>query len=335
VNKHSGKWFAGVAAIVLLAIAGAGGTLLWKAAHRPKELPKPKAAAVTPLGDSISLPGVIRAQKVVSIAVPVDGKIDAFYVEPGQEVYEGQLLAQIKSEALEAEQVGAQEAMERAQSRLADLEAALIAARLEASRARADASRARSELDRAEKAYARQKMLLSAGATPRITYEKAEREYQAGQVEADGLETVAKQAESRVDSIVKDLDTARKNVSEKTEAAESAKSQLVAGEIHAIVDGVVTARQGSPGDDVNRSMKDLFQIATDLTQLEVVVEPPPPALARIQKEQPAAIRLAEVPGEAIPGIVKKIENGQITIEFASPAPVVKPGLTAQVVLKLT
>ena len=46
--------------------------------------------------------------------------------------------------------------------------------------------------------------------------------------------------------------------------------------------------RGEAGAEVNPSMKDLFQIAVDLASLEVVVEPDPPALARIRVMNTAA-----------------------------------------------
>jgi multidrug resistance efflux pump len=85
---------------------------------------------------------------------------------------------------------------------------------------------------------------------------------------------------------------------------------------------------------VNQDLKDLFQIAVELSSLEVVVEPEPPVLERIRPGQEAVIQVAEIPGEGLPGKVREIKSGQVVVEFVSPSPAVQPGLTAQVRIKL-
>src|SRR5207237_7889373 len=109
----------------------------------------------------VHLSGKIRAQSVVSVAPPVEGTVGALFVDVGQEVFEGQLLARITNEGLETGQQAAQRELESAQSRVNTLESQVIAARLEASRAQADLSRARGEYERLDKLYRRQQMLYN------------------------------------------------------------------------------------------------------------------------------------------------------------------------------
>jgi multidrug resistance efflux pump len=178
-------------------------------------------------------------------------------------------------------------------------------------------------------------MLLAEGATPRLTFEKAQKEYQIAKTDADNLEAVAKHAEERVDSMQKEIDAVKKTLDERNAALDEANAELAAGEVRSPVDGVVTGRRGTVGDDVDRTWKDMFQIATDLGALAVVIEPATAALARIKPGQPVSVYVADLPNEALPGQVKKIENGQVTVEFTSPTTVIKPGATAQVKIKLT
>jgi multidrug resistance efflux pump len=325
-----------LAAVVILGAIGAGAlSALWK--ERAKA--QPAAAAPQPaapvLGSDVSLEGKIQALRIVSVPVPVEGKVEVFHAEIGQEIFEGQLLAQIRSESLTGAEEHATQLADRARNRLNDLEAAVIAGRLEASRTRALANRNRSEFDRSEKFYQRQKTLLGAGATPRLTFEKAEKEYLTNQAESASADSLAEQTEARVEALLKEQDAARKTLEERTVELENAKTDLAASEVHAPVDGLIVGRRGNAGDDVDRSMTDLFQIGTDLTQLAVVVEPPPPVLARIRPGQSAVVTVSEAQNEPLTAEVKKVEKGHVTIEFTSPDPAVKPGLTAQVRIKLT
>ncbi|MEK7753797.1 MAG: hypothetical protein AAB654_17885, partial [Acidobacteriota bacterium] len=68
--------------------------------------------------------------------------------------------------------------------------------------------------------------------------------------------------------------------------------------------------------------------------LEVVVEPDPPALARIRAGQPATVHLSEMANQPIPASVREVKGTQVLVEFTSPDPAIRPGLTAQVTIKI-
>jgi cobalt-zinc-cadmium efflux system membrane fusion protein len=268
------------------------------------------------------------------VPVPVDGTISAFHVEVGAEVYEGQLLAEIKNAQVENSQELSTLELERAQQRVNNFEALLAAARLEASRAAADSQRVRSELERATRNYERQRLLLSEGATPRRTFEKAQTDFQALETESTQLTALATQTEERVRTVQRDLDAAKKLLEGKVSDTEAVTTRLAAGQVLSPATGIVSARRGQVGDQVNPAIEDLFVIATELSHLEVVVEPEPPALARIKPGSQAGIVLADVPNETLPGTVSAVENGKVRVEFANPSPLVKPGMTAQVRIRL-
>ncbi|MGH9627088.1 MAG: HlyD family secretion protein [Bryobacteraceae bacterium] len=329
-----GKWVLLSLSAILLAVA-AGAIGLLRQDRQQKEAPQQKAPEkVVQDLQEVSLSGRIQAQNVVPVAAPVEGTLEAFFADVGDGVYQGQLLARIRSSALTSQHEAATREAEDSQSRMTNLEGIFSATRLEASRARADATRARSEKDRTARIYERQKMLYGEGATPRLTYEKAEREYKTAELESNTLESLAQAAESRLAGLQIELDNARKRSEEMNRQLEDSATQLAAGEIHSPVDGLITARRGLPGDIVNPAMADLFKIAMDLSSLEVVLEPDPAVLARIRPDQPAMVLVAEDP-EGFAGRVKSVENGQVIVEFKSPNPAVRPGLSAQVKIRLT
>jgi multidrug efflux pump subunit AcrA (membrane-fusion protein) len=170
------KWLLAGGAVVLVALAmGALTRLRHEASEKAPESRKPSAAAASPR--ELSLPGKIQAQHVVPVSAPVTGTIDAFLVDVGQDVYEGQLLARIASQGLESAREEAIRTAQNAQEKVNAICARIIAAP-EASRARADANRSCDQFDRAEKNSLRQQMLQREGATPRLVYEKAEREFE-------------------------------------------------------------------------------------------------------------------------------------------------------------
>jgi HlyD family secretion protein len=328
-----GKWLLAGGSVVLVALAmGALTRLRHEASEKAPESRKPSAAASSPR--ELSLPGKIQAQHVVPVGAPVTGTIDSFLVDVGQDVYEGQLLARIASQGLESAREEAIRTAQNAQEKVNAMEGRIIAARLEASRARADANRSRDQFERAEKTYLRQQMLQREGATPHLVYEKAEREFETARAEFNSLDELARQAESRSGELIRDLDGARHSLEERNAELESANVQSAGAEIRSPVSGILVARNGEPGKLIGpEEAKDLLEIAADLSQLAVTIHVEPPALQRIHSGQDALIIVADLNG-VIPATVKEIKGSDVVLSFVSPSPVIRPGMTAQVRLKL-
>jgi multidrug resistance efflux pump len=332
-----GKWILFGGVTVLAAIA-AGALVVWRQTVKPV-LPKPAPVVQTIApqgfqGNEVSLAGKIAAQKIVNVPAPIDGIIESFAVDAGDNVFEGQVLARIKNARVSSAMEMATAELDKAETRVKNTEAAIVSTRLEASRARADAARAKNDLDRAEKNYNRQKLLFAEGATPRLTYEKSENDYNILKDEAESKTALAQQADDRAAQLNRDLDAFKRMLDEQSQAMERAKSDATGGEVRSPVDGLILSRRGQAGEEVSRSMDDLFRIATAMSAMEVIVEPTPPQLARIRAGQAAAIHLAEV-SDAIEGTVREVVGSQVIVDFISPTPLIKPGLTAQVTIKLT
>jgi HlyD family secretion protein len=326
------RWI--IAVLVMLAVLAGVGLFAFRKWRQPVQ-PKVTAKQSSPVIEEISLPATLKAAATVAVPVPIEGKIESFQVEVGAEVYEGQLLAQVRSESLEGVRERAEADYAKAEERLHTLETSLSAARLEASRASADASRVRNDLDRASRNFQRQKMLLAEGATPRLTFEKAQKEFQSLEVESKNLDAVAAVAEDRIGSTQRDLDAARKLLETKSEDLDVAKERIGSGDVLSPVTGIVVGRRGQAGDDVHPSMTDLFQIASDLSVMHAVADASPAQISRVKPGQPATVLIAEMGGEILQGAIAKVEDGKIIVEFPSPNPLIKPGLTAHIRIKLT
>jgi HlyD family secretion protein len=244
------------------------------------------------------------------------------------------LLAHITDQELESARDEALRVVQNAQEKVNAMEGRIIAARLEASRTRADANRARDQSDRAEKAYQRQQMLNREGATPRLVYEKSEREFETARTEFASLDELARQADGRVTDLAGELENAKRVLNDRRADLETAATQAAGAEVRSPVNGMVVARKGEPGKMLGPDEgKDLFEIAVDLSQLEVVFQPDAATLKRIRPGQDALLYAADFPG-VIPGRVKEIKGGEATVEFISPSPAIRPGMTAQVRLRL-
>lgn len=331
MSKRKRLLVAGVALLVVAALAVGA----WYRRFAVARAAQKATVARVELPSEILLSGTIRPSHVVPVPAPVEGILEQLMAEPGQEVYEGQLLARIHNAGLEAARQAAQSDLERAENRMRALESGLIAARLEASRARADAERVRDEYEKARRTFERQQFLFKEGATPKLVFERAQKEYELLRQQMESVEELARVSEDRVASLTKELDATRVHVEEKRQALEEARQNLAAAEVHSPVDGVLLARTKQVGDPVGPHVQDLFQIGVDLSSLEVVLEPEPPVLARIQPGQPALVEVLEGPESGMPGRVTAIEkSGRVIVAFYNPSPAVKPGMNAHVRIRL-
>jgi multidrug resistance efflux pump len=323
--KGSGLLWAALSAVV------AGGGLAAFLQFREKA-PPPAAAEspADPAPPELTIAGTIRARHVVPVAAPVDGVLEAMDLLDGQEVFEGQLLAQVRSRRLDLELEEAKLEVERLQERVNRLDSLLIGARLEASRADAEAARVRAALALAEKDYLRQKTLFAEGATPRLTYEKAEREYQALKSEAEAVAGMAQATQARLDVAQKNLDEARRLLAEKQQDLETVESTIQEGAIHAPADGILLAHRAGPGDEVTTAMKDLFQIAVNLGELNFTAPITSAQEKLLTPGQAVLLQVAELGGLPIEGKIRSAEKGELVVEFSSPDAAVRPGLSAQV-----
>ncbi len=306
-----------VAVAIVISIAG----IVWK---RSRAMHQAAATAAVPAGPVVAsdlmLSGRVTARNVVNVAAPIEGTLETYFVEPGAQVFQGQLLGRISNPKLQEPAQKAQSDLDKAQARVTALTTQQLTAKLEESRAAADQSRAKNEVERLQKIYDRQEGLWKAGATARLAYEKTKKDYDDAKAELDKQDAAAKESTAREAQIEKDLEAANREVAAATAAIEKSKSAGAAGEIHSPVDGIVVARQEMVGHTIDPSMKNLISIGTDLTQLAVEVNDP-----RIHNGQAAIVRLdgAEYNGT--------VQDGKIA--FNTPMPVDKLGEDAQVIIK--
>ena len=327
-----GKWALVSVAAVLAGVA-VGALSLWH--RRPAQaLPVRAAGPAVLLVNQVTLSGAIRPQHVVGVGAQVDGIIDAVLVDVGQDVYQGQVLARIGSQGLDSSREAAATAVDHAQERVNRAEAAVAGARLEQSRADAEAQRARFAMERAETAFSRQQLLFSQGATPRLVYEKAQREYDSARAEFAVMDKAAHATAEGVQNALQEVASAQKILADENRRLEESQAAFEAADVHSPVDGLLVGRNGEVGKSAQEFGDNLFQIATDTYALEIALDPQPPVLKRLRPGQPALVLVPDLQTPGITGDIKEIKGNQVLVEFNSTIPAIRPGMVADVRLKL-
>jgi len=333
LSQVRGKWIPVTAGVALF--AAVIGVVVLRGRRHPVAAPRPAvtAAAIAAAQNEVTLQGKIRPQHVKGVTPQLAGFIEALLVEAGQDVYEGQVLARIGAQGLEAAREVAQDALERAQEQVNKAEIVVTTARMELSRAEADMQRARIALDKAERASTRQQTLFREGATPRLVYEKTIKEYEAALKDYDLIDATVRTGRDHVQGGIDEVNAAKRIVADKVRQLDEAQENMQAAEMRSPVDGYVVSRKGAVGETAGLS-DELFQIATDLYAMEVAVEPKPEVLKRIAPGQPALVLMLDLQGAAMQGVVREIKDNQAIVEFNSSTPAIKPGMQANVRFKL-
>jgi hypothetical protein len=137
-------------------------------------------------------------------------------------------------------------------------------------------------------------------------------------------------ADARAKAIQASAELARTSLQEKTQDLEDSDADLLLGQVKAPATGLLISHKKEAGDEVTRDIVDLFEIATDLTALEVAVEIPAPVAAKLQAGGTAFVQIAEAGDAPLNGTIREVKDGLAHVEFLSPSPAIRPGMTAQV-----
>jgi HlyD family secretion protein len=323
------KWLLFSVAAVL---AGAGAAALathWKT--RTAAPVRKTGAALIQTGSEVTLSGKLRPQHITTVKAEMDGDIDQFLADVGQDVFTGQVLARIGASGLEARRDAAAAAVTSAEGQVAKAESTAAGARLESSRAEADQQRSRSAFERMRAVWERQQTLYKAGATPKLTWEKTQRDYDRAHEDYDVMDKAARLSAEQVQVALNALSAAQQNLLGRNQEAEAAQGDMQSAEVRSPVDGLVVARNGEPGKPAGA---DIYEIATDMYALEVALEPTPAVLRRLRPGQPALVLILDLQSAGIPGQVKEIQDNQVVVEFNCTLAAVRPGMSVDVRLKL-
>jgi HlyD family secretion protein len=295
---------------VALTLIVAGG-LIWKALHRPKPIPAEKIVRVD-RGDitrSVVAIGQIEPQSKVEVKSKANGIIQALLVDVGDDVTEGQVLAELDKEDLQAQVREARATLEGEQANLQVAVAAEGKARIEA--ANPELEFAGRDLERAQALFAQKVASQQALDDARKAYELAQNRRQLLQATVESAAALVVQARARVAASRAALDRAEESLHYAT--------------IRAPIRGVVLARPTEVGDAVS-SILNLGSAATlimtlgDMSSVYVKGQVDEADVGRIRIGLPVRTTVESFPGESFAGTATRIapigrkENNVTTFE---------------------
>jgi HlyD family secretion protein len=307
---------------------------------------------------TVSATGACNAVVTVQVGSQVSGNIKALYADFNTHVKAGQLVALIDPEILQAKVMQAEASWRYSQSALENARAGAHKAEADVYSARAAEANQIAAIAKAKvivsDAYAklvrRQEMFAAKITskedldTARAAYDQSVAEQQAAEAQHDVAEHNIQAAEASLRAANTQVAMFQDDVDLSKSSLNQARIDLGHTRITAPVDGTVIARRMDVGQTMAASFQapTIFEIAQDLTKMQVDTNVAESDVGRLQVDQKATFMVDAYPGVVFKGRVSQIRKAPINvqnvitydavIEVANPDLKLFPGMTANVTI---
>ncbi len=305
---------------------------------------------------TISATGNLNAVVTVEVGTQVSGNIKELYADFNTKVKKGQLVARIDPALYEAKVSQAQANLDAARSAVMNANAALEKSSADISSANAQVAIARANLAKEKVAESDSKVKLGRQAelfrsgliatndrdTAQATYDAAAAGVTAAHAQVKAADDGVRSAEAQRAITRAQVATAEAQVKQQTAALHQAQIDLEHTYIYAPVDGTVISRKVDAGQTVVASLQApaIFQIAQDLTKMQVDTNVDEADVGRVRVGQEAAFSVDAYPNEKFQGSVVEIRQAPINVQnvvtydvvvaVGNPGLKLLPGMTANV-----
>ncbi len=349
---HVPKWaWALMCAVLLFA-----GWKAWQAYSQNKITFETVALDRGAIQGSITATGTLNPVVNVQVGSQVSGNIKALYADFNTKVKEGQLVALIDPQIFQAQ-------VDQAKGAAASAAAAVVTAEAQVEKAKSDLAGATANRDNlkavlakdqanalnAEIQWKRSESLFKEGVVSQQDHDSAKAAYDASraQVVADQSQINAAEhnmqsAQAQVNVANTQLNAARAQSNQASAALRQSQINLDHTRIVAPVSGTVIARHFDVGQTVAASFQapDIFDIAQDLTQMQVDTNVDESDVGSVGTGQEASFTVDAYPGTLFHGKVSDVRKAPIVaqnvvtydvvITVANPDLKLFPGMTANV-----
>jgi HlyD family secretion protein len=297
----------GLVIVVVLLVMGGGGYFAYERFFKSAPASLQLVTATVTRGNvvaGIDATGRLQAVTTVQVGSQVSGTIKALYADFNSQVRRGQVVAELEPSLF--------------QTQVEQAEATVV-------RMTADVERARVQLEDARLKLARARDLAERQLLPKADLETA-------QANNRTAEAALKSSEAQLVQGRASLNQSKVNLSHTI--------------ITAPIDGVVISRNVDVGQTVAASMQapTLFEIANDLTQMQVNANIDEADIGQIQPGQPVRFQVDAYPGQTFTGMVAQVRLNPVieqnvvsyvtVISVPNPDLRLRPGMTANVTVEV-
>jgi len=276
----------------------------------------------------IEADGILYPRNQASVVPKISAPVRTFYVNRGDHVREGQLLALLENRDLAAAAQESKGQFDQAEANYRSTTSAAVPE--EVVKAQTDAQAGKEAMDAAKKVLESRQKLFQEGALARklvddaqVAYVQARAQYQAAQQHLEALQSVGKQ--EQIKSAAAQVDTAKAHF-------QGSEAQLSYSEIRSPISGVIADRGVYPGEMATAGSPLLTVM--DSTRVVARVNVPQGQSGYLKVGDPATLKQTgaaeEVPGKVTvvsPAVDPNSTTVQVWVETANPGERLKPGVS--------
>jgi RND family efflux transporter MFP subunit len=317
--------------------------LLHRTEQLGSEIPVVQTVVVqpAPFVEPLTYPGNIGAMQYATIFARVDGYLKSRMVDIGDQVKEGQVLAEIDTPTIDEELAQAKADEAQAKAQLASAKANLKEAKAKDQSVEADVKRVKADQEFADITAKRWVNMASRGAVSFQSRDEKSTALAAQNATLEAARAQKRASEQAVLAAQSQVAVASAGVTAKVASVARYEAEQAFKFVRAPFDGVITFRKVDPGALITAGSQtqniELFQMAKlDIMRIYVHI---PQAVSRyLATGQPAELYISGYPDRVFKGTVTNVAGAldpqtrtrQTEVKIANPDHALLPGMYAQV-----
>jgi HlyD family secretion protein len=278
---------------------------------------------------AISATGTLEPILKVPVGSRVSGNVLEMYADFNTPVRKGQLIALIDPEQFETQKQQAEAQLRSAKTQITSAEVAarrsdvdVRNAELSIVQQKSAVARGESQANEAKRKLDIQKGMLEQGIASKDSVATAQATYDQALLSLEQAQAQLRTAEANLDSVKAQREvvatqkiTAEAQVTQATNSLRNAELNLEYTRITAPVDGVVIARNMSPGQTVQASTTapQLFELAQDLTKMQLETNIDESDISRLREGMEASFTVDAYPGQNFRGEITQVRRAPVNV----------------------
>ncbi len=297
--------------LVLTLAAVAVGALLWWALG-----PGPDSDGTyvyttverTDLRATVSSTGTLEATETVEVGTQVSGQVAAVYVDYNDVVEQGELLAVLDTDALDASLESALASVEQARASLRQAQASESQARAQVAQAQAQLTQAQATSADAQATLARNAPLADRGYLSQSEFQPLQTAVQTADATVGSQRAAVSSAQAQVRQAQAGVASAQAQVEQAQAQVAQARKNRANAEIRAPIGGIVVERAIDAGQTVAASFETptLFVLAENLDQMQILADVDESDVGQVGTGQPVSFTVPAYPDEEFSGVVREV-----------------------------
>jgi len=296
---------------------------VWKARQKPKgeEVNVEKVQKRT-IRETVSASGKVFPETEVKISSDVSGEIVELYVEEGDSVVAGQVMAKIRPDEYQSAVERGQAAVNSARSQRDISKSNVTASQAQIEQLRADVARFTATLDQARKAHQRNDKLFKEGVISEAEFETSLSSLRSQESSLTAAQAALRSSESSLSNAKENVNVSGYGITSAQASLNELRTSLQKTVVTAPVSGIISKLNIEKGERVVGTLQmtgtEMMRIA-NLQSMEVQVEVSENDILKVSLGDEADVEVDAYLGRKFKGKVSEIANSASNITTATGA----------------